>query len=166
MQRFGSCAIFAISIFLFINVAYATHQVEYRVPTNMITTVGKFTTLQIDIKNAGLTSEYYLVTITAEPSNQVETTNPSITTKTLNSGESVSVFSNIRTLTDAPARLTIKIYRGTDLSHFFPDPPISISVQSKKFSLPEFGLTGFLQIMAIASVLYFSFGARSRASSR
>ena len=149
---------------LFVQTAYATHQVETRVPLGIITTVGKLTTLQVDIKNAGSTVEYYSVIITAFPANQIEITNPSITTKNLNPGESISVFSNIRTLTETPIVITIQIFRNGDLSH--PSTPVisPISVSSKKFSLPEFGLIGFLQIIAVASVLYFLFGKRVKAN--
>jgi len=148
---------------LLVQTAYATHQVETRVPLSIVTTVGKLTTLQVDIKNAGSTMEYYSVTITASPANQIEITNPSITTKNLNPGESSSVFSDIRTLTETPIVITIQIFRDGDLSHPSTPSVPAISVSSKKFSLPEFGLIGFLQIIAVASVLYFLFGNRLKA---
>ena len=130
----------------------ASHQVEYRAPTSITTTVGELTTVQLDIKNAGSTAEYYRINMIASLPNEMEITNPNIITKALNPGESVSVFSNIHTLTESPNALTIEIYRDNDLSH---SVSATISVSSKKLSLPEFGLMGFLQIIAGATVIYF-----------
>lgn len=149
-----------IFIYLFVQAAYASHQndVEVQAPSTIVTTVGKLTTLQVDIRHKGASIEFYQVKITAVPPNKIEITNPSITTKSLKPGETVSIFSNIRTLTESPTVLTIQIFRDNDLSH---SVPLSMSVISKKFSLPEFGLIGFLQIISIAAIIYFLFESKT-----
>ena len=152
-----------MSLILLVQAVNASHQVEYRAQTRITTTVGELTTLQVDIKNAGSTIEFYQVNFVALPSNGIEITNPSVTTQALNPGQTVSVFTNIRTLTEAPVVLTVQIYPGGDLSHFLIPPP-TISIASKKYSLPEFGLVGFMQIIAIAAIVYFLFGNRIKAS--
>lgn len=142
-------------LILFAQTAYASHQVEQRSPESIVTTVGKFTSIQIDIKNSGSTTESYQLSITAASPNEIEITNPAINTQPLSPGETLSLFSNVRTLTENTNILSIKIYRAGDLSHSVDIP--AISVKSKKFSLPEFGLAGFLQIIALASVALFLF---------
>lgn len=139
---------------LFLPAAYSSHQVEYRIPSSMTTTVGESTTLQIDIKNSGSTTEYYRVRITSSIPNEIGITNSDITTKLLAPSQSVSVFSNIITLTENDNLLTVQIYRDNDLSHAV---STTVNVKSKKFSLPEFGLIGFIQIIALAGILYFVF---------
>lgn len=151
MRKLYYSGILLISIVLLVQASYASHQVEFRAPTSITTTVGELTTIQVDIKNAGATTEFYKITITATSPNKIEITNPNIDTKNLKPGESTSIFSNIRALTENPDPITIQIFRDSDLSHFV---PIVISVQSKKFSLPEFGLLGFLQIVGLSTVLY------------
>ena len=155
MRKFRYLLTLIIPAILLTQIAYASHEVDYRTPTSMITTVGQPATLQLDIKNTGSFSERYQITISASLQNEIEITNPNIRTQIVSPGQSISVSSNIRTLTESDNALTIKIFRDGDSSHFQPQPPISISVKSKKFSLPEFGLTGFLQITAIAAILYF-----------
>ena len=167
MKRLHFFFAFVIWTIASVHVAYASHQVDFRTPTTIITTVGQLTTLQPDIKNLGASSERFHITISASSPNEIEITNADIHTQTVDPQKGISLFSNIRTLTENDNVLTIKIFRDGDQSHFQPQPPISILVKSKKISLPEFGLSGLAQIMVIASVLYFSFGARfRRASSR
>lgn len=153
MWRLAAVILFLV---LFADIAYASHQVEVRYPTSITTTVGELITIQIDLKNKEPSAEAYRIVMKATLQS-MEITNPNINTQTINPGGSVSVFSNIRTLTDAPNVLTIEIFGDTDLS---PTKTISIAVQSKKFSLPEFGLPGFIQIVAIASIVYFWLGKK------
>lgn len=144
----------AMFLVLIVQTVNATHQVEYRVPSSMVTTVGQLTTLQVDIKNNGASTEDFLVKIIASSPNIIEITTPTIDIAPLKTGESVSIFSNIRTLTDTPSIvLTIRTYRNSDMS-LLHDVSTTVSVSSKKFSLPDFGLFGFLQIMLLASLLY------------
>ena len=153
----------AVSLILLVQAVNATHQVEYNAPPIITTTVGELTTLQVDIKNAGPTAEYYKITITTTSPNKMEITNPTITTQILKPGQAISVFSNVRALTENSDPITVQIYRDNDLSHSI---SAGISVSTKKFSLPEFGLAGFLQIIAIATIVYFLFGNRVMASRR
>lgn len=137
-----------MSFILFIPAVNAAH-VVLRNPASITTTVGELTTIQVDIRNGGTSSETYEVTITATEPNAIEITNPSITT-TIKPGQSISVFTNIRTLTETSNLLTVQVFYNSVLH-----ASASISVNTKKFSLPEFGLIGFLQIMALSSLLYF-----------
>ena len=155
--------VLTVSLVLLVQAVNATHQVEYNVPTRITTTVGELTTLQMDIKNAGPTAEYYKITVTTTSPNKMEITNPVITTQTLKPGQAVSVFSNVRTLAESSDPITVQIYRDNDLSH---SQSIGISVSTKKLSLPEFGLIGFLQIIALATIVYFLSGNRIMSSRR
>lgn len=145
--------VLSASLFLLAQPSLATHQVEYRTPENIATTVGELTTLQIDIKNGGTVPEYYTVTITSAVPNEISITNPSITTPTLNPGESTSIFSNIHTLTESDNTITISIFQKGDMGHAVTAP--AIPVKSKKYSLPEFGLAGLAQIIVLSTTAFF-----------
>lgn len=152
MLTFHHQIIFIVWIALLMQTAYASHESEvgYRAPETIITTVGKLTTVQIDITNKASSPYSFQINLRADQPNEMEITNSNIDIMNVKPGEAVSVFSNIRTLTETSNSIIIEIKRGDD-------HPITkiISVRSKKFSLSEFGLAGLLQIMAIVGILYF-----------
>jgi len=138
----------------------ASHQaeVDYKVPEGIVTIVGELTNIKIDLINKGPKPYSFQIKLKATLQNEMEITNKDINIQTLSPGQTTSVFSNIRTLTENPNPLTIEIYRDNDFTH---SVLTTISVNSKKFSLPEFGLFGFLQIIAIVGVLYFLFNIKA-----
>ena len=137
---------------LLIQTAYAILQVSYQAPTKIVTTVGQLTTIQVDIRNTGPTPDSYTVRITATSPNIIYISNPTIVTTLVIPTNVTSVRTNIQTLTDDPNVINIQI---SDLTDTLNIP--GISVNSKKFSLPEFGFLGFLQIVILASISYFIF---------
>lgn len=148
--------VFIAFLFLFIQTVNASHIIDYRIPTTIVTTVGKLTTVQMDIQNGGASATDYRLILTATLPNEIDITNWDIHTQTLNPGESISIFTNIRTLTESPNVLKISVYpdslsAGPDVLSLF------IIITSKKYSLPEFGLMGFLQIITLSGVAYFLF---------
>ncbi|MBI1978477.1 MAG: hypothetical protein HYS62_00255 [Candidatus Aenigmarchaeota archaeon] len=129
--------------------------IEYRVPDSITTTVGELTTVQIDIKNSGPSAEHYEILIEATLPNTMKITNDLITTETVNPGDAVSVFTNIIALTEDNNGIVINVIAVETLDNTMLP---TISVISKKFSLPEFGLSGFLQIMILSAAAYFLAG--------
>lgn len=154
MSPFYLCGIL-LSWIILTQVLYAVPQIEYSAPSSIVTTVGELTIVQLNIRNIGVSKEYYHIKISAAMPNEMEITNSDITTQFVNPGDSISVYTNIRTLTENNNPLTIRIERDNNPADFKNIP--AIPVQSKKFSLPEFELAGFLQIIAIAAVIYFLF---------
>ncbi|MEM5803086.1 MAG: DUF2341 domain-containing protein [Candidatus Aenigmatarchaeota archaeon] len=125
--------------------------IEIQAPRTIITTVGKQTMLQLSIRNNGVSTDFYTIDLSPASSNSIEISNRRITTDSVEVGKSISVFSNIRTLTEDDNTLTITIVNSDNTQ----GKTIVIPVKSKKYSLPEFGFLGFLQIIAMAVVVYF-----------
>ncbi len=154
---------YMIAIFLvLIPSVLAVPQVDYRVPSSIVAIVGQLTGLEIDLINKDSIAHYYTVKITGNPANQIDITNPSIISSSVNPGSLTSVYTNIRTLTEAPNALTVDIYQDSDLSSAV---TAMIPVSSKKFSLPDFGMTGLIQIAVLSSLAYFMIGRKFTAKS-
>ena len=150
---------FAISFFVFVNMflvsAFAATVVgtnfDVRGPDAITTTVGKFAEVRIDVFNKRSTADSYTVQITGNPANTIEITNPSSTTQAINPNQNVPASSNIRTLTEDNVILTFSVTSaGTSETRL-----LSMPVYSRKLSLPEFGLSGLLQIVILSTVAYF-----------
>ena len=149
-----------IAFLVLVQAVNASHQaeVDYKVPERVVTTVGELTNIKIDLINKGSRPYSFQIKLKAALQNGMEITNSDINIQSLSPSQTTSVFSNVRTLTENPNLLTIEIYRDNDFTH---SVSTGIPVNSKKLSLPEFGLTGFLQIAAIAAVLYFLFNVKA-----
>ncbi len=153
---------FLIFVCLLILPAIAGTNFDVKNPDTIITSVGKLTELKIEIFNKGSVSESYNITISASKPTIIEITNPSITTQSVNPNQFTSVSSNVRTLTEDGNALLITVKSGvtTETSN------INISIKSKKISLPEFGLTGLLQIIGIAAIVYFLFTGKVKSPTK
>ncbi len=148
-----------ISFFIFLNIflvdalagTVTGTNFDIRGPDSVTTTVGEFTEVRIDVFNKGSVQDSYTAQITGTPANVVEITNPSLTTQTVSPKQTTQITSNIRALTGDNSVITFTIISvGTSEQLALPIP-----VSSKKFSLPEFGLIGFLQIVLLAGIIYF-----------
>ncbi|MBI2547169.1 MAG: hypothetical protein HYW23_01845 [Candidatus Aenigmarchaeota archaeon] len=163
MSKLGIILSILILFFVLVVPVHATHQIQYRAPDSITSTVGQPTSLQVDIKNAEASPDTYFIYITSLLPNEIQITNNNITTQVLNPGDMVTISTNVRTLTESDNIITFQVYRSGDSSHYI---PITIPVKSKKFSLPDFGLAGFLQIAALATVIFLLVSPKKNLISR
>ena len=120
-------------------------------PGNVATTVGKLTTLQINLYNHASQTDSYTVTISSLQDVPFEITSPSIAVSSMGSGSATTVATGIRPLTDDNNRITVTIL-STQTNE---QEVMSISTTSSKLSLPEFNISGLIQIIGIASIIYY-----------
>lgn len=132
--------------------ALANFDFTFRAVTTIITAVGQQSELKVDIHNLGAFSDRYSVTFTAAFPNIIDISNSQATTGDVQSDQLTSVSTLIRPLTDGDNIITINVLSINDPS--LVKPPITVSLRTAKFSLPEFGFFGFLQIMIGAAFLY------------
>jgi len=148
---------FVVSTFLIILIfsgyAFAQTSFDIRAPQTITTTVGTPFDLHVDIANKGSTQDSYNVVLTAALPEFINYTQPIVITEAVNSGASTSVTYRLFTLADPNNQLTVTVSSVGCLT--CASKSIDIPLKSGTFSLPEFGLTGLLQIIILSGVVYF-----------
>ncbi len=124
---------------------------DVRATDKITTTVGHPFDLKIDISNTGKLKDSYKIELSG--SGTVDISPTTITTPVIDVGQLVSTFSSITSLVNQPDTITLKVTSITSGKVVTKD----INVSSGLFALPEFGLTGLLQIIGIAAIVYFLF---------
>ncbi len=127
---------------------------ELNYPPKIVADVGSSFDLKIDISNKGLLRDTYRVDLTGTET--VSISPESVTTEVVDRSKSVSVFSSITPLVDQSGQLTLKVTSLTSGKVVTK----TIELNPKLFILPEFGLLGLIQIIAIATIVYFLFASR------
>lgn len=117
----------------------------------IITTVGDKFDLKIDVTNKGTLADSYRIDFSGPGTIDISPT--TITTPTIGPNQVVSAFSSVTPVVDQTGTLTVKVTSLTSGKFIEKD----IQVSPGLFALPEFGLIGFLQIIAIAAIIYFLF---------
>ncbi len=120
-------------------------------------TVGEATELRVQITNVGSTSDQYTVTFTSNLPNTVDISNPTITTETVPSNGNTFASTLLRPLIDGDNIISVTVASTADSSM---SEVVTIPMRSAKFSLPEFGLFGLIQIIILASIVFFVYQKR------
>ncbi|MBI2084586.1 MAG: hypothetical protein HYT70_03170 [Candidatus Aenigmarchaeota archaeon] len=120
-------------------------------PQTITTTVGELTEARISIYNKGSVEEAYTISYAASSPNFIDITKSAIVTQAVGPKQTIQVSTTIRTLTDDNNVLAITVRSSATAETL----NANIPVRSGKYSLPEFGFPGFVQIVFIASILYF-----------
>ncbi len=148
----GRCDIYPIKVCCSVLPLY---DFDIRTITKIVSTVGEQFELKVEIRNVGASPDKYNIAFTSAFPNIIDISNPTPTTAEVQSEGLASVSTLIRPLTDGDNVITVNVAsNGNPLLY----KEITIPLKSAKLSLPEFGLFGFLQIVAIAAVLYFLVG--------
>ena len=122
---------------------------EARTSGTISTTVGKSVELKVDITNKGLLPDSYDITIT--PPSTVDVLPTKITTDKIKKGNIVSAFTFVTPLVSTDGEIIITVQSLTSSK----TQSLTVQLQPGLYALPEFGLTGFLQIISIAAIVYF-----------
>ncbi|MBI2543415.1 MAG: hypothetical protein HYW24_04485 [Candidatus Aenigmarchaeota archaeon] len=125
---------------------------EIRAASAITTSVGQDVELKVDIHNKGRLADSYTSSITADNPNGLYVTNPTATTGGVNPDDITSVSSLLTPLTSESNEVTVTV---TSVNRPALSRTLTIPVRSELYSLPEFGLFGFIQIIAMAGVIYF-----------
>ena len=124
--------------------------------------VGKEIELRVEINNIGVYSDSYTVSFGADLPNIIDISNPTVATGEVQSDELIFISTLIRPLVAVDNVITITVQSNNDPDLF---KEIKIPLSSYLFTLPEFGLLGFIQIIAIAGVMYFLVGNKRNSKS-
>jgi len=115
----------------------------------IVATVGEKFDLKIDVGNKGALKDSYKIDLSGPATIDISPT--TITTQAIDPNQVVSVFSSITPLVDQTGTLTVKVTSLTSGKFVTRE----IEVSPGLLALPEFGLIGFLQIIAVAAIVYF-----------
>ncbi|MBI1978478.1 MAG: hypothetical protein HYS62_00260 [Candidatus Aenigmarchaeota archaeon] len=133
----------------FTNHDFAAVDFDIRTTDRITTKVGERFDLKIDIVNTGALSDSYRIDISSPGT--MEITPATITTLTIDPNQIVSAFSSVMPLVEEPTTVIVAVTSLTSGKIVTKTIDVTIGL----FALPEFGLIGFLQIVAIAAVIYF-----------
>ncbi|MEM5797762.1 MAG: CARDB domain-containing protein [Candidatus Aenigmatarchaeota archaeon] len=126
---------------------------DVRSAGKIIATVGAPVDLKIDVVNKGLLPDSYRITLSASNPNTISFT-PSITNSRVISSQAVdSAIFSVVSLVDQTNEITVNVKSNTCSD--CPPKEITINLQPGLLTLPEFSIFGFLQIIAIATIVYF-----------
>jgi len=137
------------SLETFINHDFIAIDFDIRATDKITTTVGHQFDLKIDVANKGKLTDSYKIEVLGPATVDIAPT--TITTTIVGTNKIVSTFSSVTPLVGQSETLTVKVTSLTSGKVVTKNIEISPGL----FALPEFGLIGFLQIVAIAAVVYF-----------
>lgn len=132
----------------FINHGFTAVDFDVKAADKVTTSVGHPFELKIDVANKGKLTDSYRVDLTAPAT--IDASPATITTPAVEAGKLVSAFAFVTPLVEQSDKITVKVTSLTSNKVVTKD----INVNPGLFALPEFGLTGFLQIIAIAAIVY------------
>ena len=120
--------------------------------SKIITTVGKKAELKVDVVNTGILPDSYTITLAADRPEAVDISPSITTTGGISLNQIISLFFSVLPVIDTDNRITVTVASNTNPSTF---KTLTIDIDTGFYALPEFGLIGFLQIVAIAAIVYF-----------
>ncbi len=120
-------------------------------PVKITAIVGEQFELKIVINNAGFLPDSYSVSIAASPANLFEISNTGVTTPVIQSDQATTVLTLVRPLTDTGDYIIVTV---TSVNSPTLTKTVNIPVKIAKYSLPEFGFAGLLQIIVGATIVY------------
>lgn len=123
-----------------------------------IASVGEKVDLKVDVANKGLVKDSYRISVSADSINSVDISPvqivqpSSMSTEIVESDKVTSVSVSVRPLVAEDNRIIV-IVTSVGCSGCAPQT-LYIPLKVKLYSLPEFGLSGFVQVMVTAGVVY------------
>lgn len=125
---------------------------EMRAAVESTVVLGDAFELKVDIYNKGALSDSYNVSFAARNPLIVYITNPNATTGEVNSGRLTAVPTLITSLVAEENSIIINV---TSQNRPELQKIAIVSLNTGKYSLPEFGLFGFIQIIVLSGIVYF-----------
>ena len=125
---------------------------EIRAADKITTTVGQKIELKVDVANSGTLTDSYTITLSADNAEAIDISPLTVTTGDVSLNKITSMFFSIRPVVDTDNQITVTVSSNANPSTV---KTLTIDVAPGLYALPEFGLIGFLQIVALAAIVYF-----------
>ncbi|MBI2545106.1 MAG: hypothetical protein HYW22_00705 [Candidatus Aenigmarchaeota archaeon] len=131
----------------------ASYKFSTRTAAAITSNVGKPVYFRVDVGNIGKSEDSYIVSITSSNPNTVNIVPHQVTTGTVAPDDIAFTEFSITSLVDIDSQITVTVSSVNCATCEIES--VNIPVTSGLFSLPEYGIEGFLTIMMAVGVIYF-----------